>query len=185
MSGLIFALLATLLAGIGARDQLTVAGIAARQVQRPGLLGVAAATSIATSGAAAYGGALLAPMMGGNARLMFAALALAFAGVEMLIFAPRRMPEEPTQSLGATAIVLAAHQLTDAARFLVFAIAVATRAPISAGIGGAFGGACVVLAGWLAAENLPARQLSMIRRVVGTGLLLLAVVLAMKAMGRA
>ncbi len=184
MSGLIFALLATLLAGIGARDQLTVAGIAARQGQRPGLLVVALATSIATAGAAAYGGALLAPMMGGNARLMFAALALAFAGVEMLILAARKMPDEPTQSLGATAIVLAAHQLTDAARFLIFAIAVATRAPISAGLGGAFGGVCIVVAGWLAAESLPVRKLSIIRRSVGAALLVLAAVLAMKAMGR-
>ncbi len=184
MSGLLFAFLATLLAGIGARDLLTVAGIAARQGQRPGLIMVAIATSIATATAAAWGGALLAPLMGGDARLIFAALALAFAGGEMLVLTARRMPDEPTRSLGATAIVLAAHQLTDASRFLIFAIAVATRAPISAGLGGALGGAAVVLAGWLAAENLPARQLAMIRRPVGGGLLILAAVLAMKAMGR-
>ena len=72
MSGLLFAFLATLLAGIGSRDQLTVAGIAARQGQRPGLIMTAMATSIAAAAAAAYGGALLAPLMGGDARLMCA-----------------------------------------------------------------------------------------------------------------
>jgi Ca2+/H+ antiporter, TMEM165/GDT1 family len=184
MSGLLFALLATLLAGIGARDQLTVAALAARQGQRPGLILIAMATSIATAAAAACGGALLAPLMAGDARLMFAGLALAFAGGEMLFFSARRMPDEPTQSLGATAIVLSAHQLTDASRFLIFAIAVATHAPIPTGLGGALGGAGVVLAGWLAAGNLPKRQLSIIRRSVGAGLLILAAVLAMKAMGR-
>ena len=184
MSGLLFAFLATLLAGIGARDQLTVAGIAARQGQRPGLIMTAMATSIATASAAAYGGALLAPLMGGDARLVFAALALAFAGAEMLVFSARRMPDEPTQSLGATAIVLSAHQVTDASRFLILAIAAATHAPISAGLGGALGGTTIVLAGWLAADKLPGRQLAMIRRLVGAGLLILAAVVAMKAMGR-
>lgn len=185
MSALLFALVASLLAGIGARDQLTVAGIAARAGQRPGLLVIALATSTATAAAAAYGGALLAPLMAGNARLMFAALALGLAGGEMLVFTARRMPDEPTQSLGATAIVLTAHQLTDAVRFLILAIAVATRAPISAGLGGVLGGASVVLAGWLVAENLPMRQLALIRRSVGAVLLAVAAVLAMKAMGRA
>lgn len=183
MSGLLFAFLATVLAGIGARDQLTVAGIAARQGQRPGLLVIAVATSIATAAAAAYGGALLGPLMGGNARLMFASLALAFAGLEMLVLTARGMPAEPTQSLGATAIVLSAHQITDASRFLVLAIVVATHAPISAGLGGALGGAGVMLAGWLVAGSLPVRQLSMIRRAVGGGLLILALVLAMRAIG--
>ncbi len=181
LSGLVFALLAALLAGIGARDQLTVAGIAARQGQRPGLLVVAIITSVLTAAAAAYG----AELMAGNARTMLAALALALAGGEMLVFRARRMPDEPTQSLGATAIVLAAHQLTDAARFLIFAIAAATHAPISAGLGGALGGAGVVLAGWLAAESLPMRQLALIRRIVGAVLLALAVWLALRAVGRA
>lgn len=184
MSGLLFALMATLLTGIGARDQLTVAGIAALHGARPGLIGVALLTSISTATAAAYGGALLAPLLAGNARLMFASLALALAGAEMLFLSARRMPDEPTQSLGAIAIVLSAHQLTDAARFLVFAIAVATRAPISVGLGGALGGACVVLAGWLAAENLPAARLSLIRRPIGGALLILAAVLAMRATGK-
>lgn len=185
LSGLLFAFLATLLAGIGARDQLTVAGIAARQGARPGLIGVAVATSIVTAAMAAYGGSLLAPLLAGDARLMFASLALALAGGEMLLLSARRMPDEPTQSLGAIAIVLSAHQLTDAARFLVFAITVATRAPISAGLGGALGGTCIVLAGWLAAGTLPTARLSLIRRPVGGALLILATVLAMQAMGRA
>lgn len=48
MTGFLFAFLACLIAGIGARDQLTVAALAVRQGQRPLLLVVAVLVSIAT-----------------------------------------------------------------------------------------------------------------------------------------
>lgn len=185
MTGFIFALLATLLAGIGARDQMTVAALALRQGQRPGLLGIAVLTSIATAAFAAYAGLKVAPLLSANARMIFAAIALALAGDESLLLRPKHLPEEPTQSLGATAIVLTAHQLTDAARFLVFAIAVATAAPIPAGLGGAVGGAATVTAGWLLAAELGRLPLVAARRMIGVVLLALAVWLALRALGRA
>ena len=94
------------------------------------------------------------------------------------------MPDEPTHSLGATAIVLLAHQLTDAARFLVFAIAVATAAPIPAGLGGAVGGSATVAAGWLFAAELGRFRLGLVRRIIGAILLALAAWLALRALGR-
>ncbi len=184
MTGLIFALLATVLAGIGARDQLTVAALAARQGQRPGLLMIAVIASVATAAFAAFAGLKVAPLLTANARMIFAAIALALAGGESLLLAPRKLPDEPTQSLGATAIVLLAHQVTDAARFLVFAIAVATAAPIAAGLGGAVGGSATVAAGWMFGAQLGRFRLGMVRRVIGAILLALAGWLALRALGR-
>jgi hypothetical protein len=106
---------------------------------------------------------------------MFAALALAIAGVESLLSAPPRKPGEPTHSLGAVAIVLAAHQAGDAPRLLVLAIAVATHAPIPAAVGGAIGGSAVIALGWSTPEFTEWRGLKTTRRIVGGLLLALAI----------
>ena len=101
----------------------------------------------------------------------------------MLLFGPRQVPDEPTHSLGAAAIVLLAHQLTDAARFVVFALAVVTSAPIAAGMGGAAGSAATVALGWLAAADLPLREVITARRIAGGVLVLLAASLALSGIG--
>lgn len=185
MSGFLFAFLATLIAGIGARDQLTLAGLAARHGQRPALLAIAVLSGIATSAIAAWAALTVLPMLGGNSAggRILTAIALGLAGAEMLLPGSRRVPDEPTQSLGATGIVLFAHQLTDAARFVIFALAVATAAPIAAAIGGGAGSVAVVAIGWLAAGDLPLRQVASARRIGGAVLLIVAAVLAMTARG--
>ena len=186
MSGFLFAFIAALLAGIGARDQLTVAGLAARNGQRLGLLAVAVLCAAMTGVIAGWAAGLVVPLLEGNARAgqVLIAVALAFAGAEMLVLGARKPPEEPTQSLGATGIVLTAHQLTDAARFFIFAIAAATAAPIPAGAGGAVGGIAVVALGWIAAEDMPLKLSSIVRRSLGVVALLLAVWFAMHGLGR-
>jgi putative Ca2+/H+ antiporter (TMEM165/GDT1 family) len=185
MNGFLFTLLATFLAGIGARDQVTVAGLAARQGQRPGLLIVGIAVSFASAAAAVWAAKAIAPMVAlPNARLFLAAMALGFAGSESLMFSPRKLPQEPTLSLGATAIVLLAHQLTDAARFLIFAIALATSAPLPAGIGGAAGGLAAVTLAWTFPEVLAHPRLRLVRRIVGGVLLVLALFLGFRALGK-
>ena len=176
--------MACLLAGLGARDQMTVAGLAGRQSGRPGLLALALVTSFATAAFAAYAAIKIAPQLNGDARTIFAGIALVLAGGESLVMAPRRLPEEPTSSLGATAIVLLAHQLTDAARFLIFAIAVKTGAALWAGVGGALGGAAVVTLAWTFPEAFEWRNLRWVRRGIGTVLLLLGAWLILRAMGR-
>ena len=113
-----------------------------------------------------------------------AGLALAMAGVESLLLMPGRRPQEPTLSLGALGIVLLAHQATDAARFLVFAIAVATAAPLPVGIGGAAAGMGIVFAGWLAPELVLDPRLRTLRRGLGALLLALGAFLCLRAMGR-
>lgn len=175
MTGLLFTLLAVLLASLGARDQATVAALADPRGSGGGsgggLLATAIAVSLLSAALAAAAAVAVAPMLTPKARMIFVAMALALAGLESLVFSPRRRPEEPTRSLGAFAIVLFAHQLTDSARFLVFAIAVATAAAIPAGIGGAVGGAVAVTAAWLAPDLLAGDGVRLARRIIG-GLLL-------------
>ena len=172
-----------ILAGLGARDQATVAALAERQGQRSALLLVALACCIATAALAAWAGSTVLPMLTPKARTILAAMALALAGAELLVIGGRRRPEEPTLSLGAVGIVLLAHQVTDAARFLVFALAVAAAAPLSAGAGGAAGGAVAVGAAWLAPEYFAGARLRTIRRAIGGVLLIVSAVLAARALG--
>jgi hypothetical protein len=184
MTGFYFAFLAVLLAGIGARDQVAVAGLVLRQGARPGVLVVAVAVSLATAALAGWAATAVAPLLAPPARLFFAALALALAGGESLLIRPRRGPQEPTASLGALAVVLLAHQATDAARFLIFAVAVASGAPLPAAIGGAAGGAAMVAAGWLAPELATHPRTRTLRLGLGVVLLLAGLFVGLRALGR-
>jgi hypothetical protein len=161
------AFLAALLAGVGARDQMLLAGLAARRFLPFMLLAVALLTATFAGVAAAKAAAVLAPLLSPSARVMFAGMAAIVAGLECIAVVPKPMPEEPTRSLIAAAVVLLVHQLTDGARFLVFAIAVATAVPDAAALGGAAGGVATVLIGALAGELLIAGRLRLIRRVIG------------------
>lgn len=174
MTGFLLAMIATFLAGFGGRDQVLVAGFAARQGQRPTLLLVALASAVLAAGAAIWLAGALVPQMAPPVRRMLAVLALGLAALEMLLIKPGRRPEEPTQSLGAFGIVLLAQQLTDASRFLLFAIAVASTLPGAAGLGGAVGGAAVVTLGWAGDRALLDLPLVRIRRWLGGALLVLA-----------
>lgn len=183
MTGMLFALITTLIVGLGARDQVLVAQLSARQQGRPALLLVAMASGALAAALAAWGGAQVAGLMAGPARLFLAALALSLAALELIALQPRRAPEEPTHSLGAFAIVIFASQLTDAARFLVFALAALTRAPLTTGLGGAIGAALIVAAGWMAADALRAPRLSGLRKWLGAVLMLAALAVGARAMG--
>ncbi len=184
MIGLYFTLLAVLLSGLGARDQVLVAALSRRQGQRPGVLIIAGAASVLTAAVAAWLATSIAPLLGPEARSFLAGLALLFAGGESLIFASRRAPQEPTRSLAALAIVVTSHQLTDAARFLIFGVAVATNAPIPAAAGGAIGGMVLVGAAWAFPEVIANRRLRLIRRLVGAGLVLIGLYVCLSAIGK-
>lgn len=183
MAGFLFALLAMLVAGFGARDQLLVAAISVRQTGRGVALFVALASAVLTALAAVWLARASAPLLAGNARIMFAALALAVAGLELIWTQPARLPAEPTRSLGAFALVLFAQQLTDGGRFLLFAIALASDTPLSAGLGGACGAALVIAAGWAGGAELLGLRLQPLRRGLGLALIVLAVWLAWSVRG--
>jgi hypothetical protein len=106
---------------------------------------------------------------------MLAAMALGVAALEMLVWRVRAVPAEPTRSLGAAGLVLLGLQLTDAARFLLFAIVVASLLPGAAGLGGALGGMVVVAIGWAGGQALIDLPLARWRRWLGGALLVLAI----------
>ncbi|WP_395391140.1 hypothetical protein WBP07_11270 [Novosphingobium sp. BL-8A] len=180
MSAFYLTWIAVLLAGFGARDQMTVAGLARRQGARPGVLLVALACAVLTAGIAGWAASLLLVQLPPPARAIFAGIALAMAGAELMIFVPRRDPKEPTNSLGALALVLFAQELTDAARFLIFGLSVGLAAPVAAGAGGALGGAALAGLAWAAPDLLDRGALCWIRRAIGLLLLLAAAVLLLQ-----
>lgn len=183
MSGFIFAFLATLLASLGARDQLLVAQMSARQGSRPGLLIVAVLSSAACSAAAAWlATVFVAEVPTVQARKVFAGLALVFAGGEALLLAAKRPPEEPTNSLFAALLVLSAQQITDAARFLILALAMVTAAPFTAGMGGGAGSVLALGLAWIAPEIGSRPELRKLRRLAGVFLLVAGGVLVWRGM---
>jgi hypothetical protein len=160
-----------------------LASLARGQGQRPALLVVAVLLSCATAALAAWASLLIAPMMVTNARLMMVALALGLAALECWLQTPPRAAHEPTRSLAALGIVLASQQLTDAARFLIFAIAIAVSAPFPAGLGGAVGGIVLLAAAWAVPEYFVWRSLRKVRRWISVPLLMLAIYQGLKAVG--
>ncbi len=173
MTGFLFALLASVIAGFGARDQVLVARMALQQRARPMVLIVALAAALGSAAVASWAGLTLVSPMVPRARLLLAAMALGLAALELLFIQPGRKPEEPTASLGAFAIVLVAQQLTDAARLLVFVIVASSTMPLAAAAGGMLGCAVTVAAAWVAGPDLVRLPLVAVRR--GLSLLLAAV----------
>lgn len=182
MSAVLFSLLAVLALGLGARDQLTLAAMTRRRGPRPAFLIVALSTGLGSMALAVWAAQAIAAAMPAPARLLFAALALGIGGLEMLLRRQASEPLEPTDSLGAFAIVLLAQQVTDASRFTVFALALATHAPIGAVLGGAGASAILALLGWLAADMIADRDWIAPRRVMGIAILLGAMLLALRAL---
>ena len=183
MTGLILALVAVLLSGLGARDQLTVAGLSRRQGARPALLLVGVLVCCLSAGFAGWAAALVGPLLAAPARQFVAAIALALAGGEALLMRPARHAKEPTLSLGAFAVVLLALQLTDAARFLIFGIALAAGARLPAVMGGALGGAILLAAAWGASDLITWPRLRVVRRTIGAAMLLAGLWFALEALG--
>lgn len=185
MPALFLALLTSALAMLGGRPARLTARMAEASRGSAGLLVVAWLCAAASSASAAWAGRLLAPEVAAPAaKAMFAALALGLAAIELIVARDRAVPAEPTRSLGATALVLFAGQLTDAARFLVLALAVATGAPVLAAAGGTLGTGAVLSAAWAMAGEWDLRvPLRAIRLWAGALFALAAIVVALNARG--
>jgi len=184
MAGFSLTFLAALLAGLGARDQALVAGLSRAQGKRPGVLVSACAIGIASMVFPVWLATLAGPMLTCEARGFLAGLALLLGGAEALILSPRRAPQEPTRSLAALAIVLASQQLTDAARFTVFALALGTNAPIPVAVGGAMGAAVLLGAAWGFPDIFVHPRMRLARRLVGAGLVLVGLCACLAAIGK-
>jgi Ca2+/H+ antiporter, TMEM165/GDT1 family len=166
----------------GGRDQALVALWADRLGRSAPLLVVAVACACLSAGAMAWIGAEFAALLPRRAAQMLIAFALALAAAELAL--PVRLPaaQEPTRSLVAIAIVLTARQFGDGARFAVLALAAWTALPLTAGLGGALGGAAAVALGWaVGAEALARWNLRSLRIALGAGLAIAAVLVGLDA----
>ena len=173
MAVFLLTMLAALIAGVGARDQLLTASMAARRGAGIGVLAVAVGAALLSAGLAGWAGAITAPLIEPLARTYLMAMALGLAALEMIVLRPGRQASEPTESLGALAVVLLAQQITDAARLLVFALAAGSAVPQFAIAGGMLGCAATAVLGWSAGGKLAALPLLRVR--AGLGLLLAAI----------
>ena len=182
MASFLLTLLAALAVGVGARDQMLVAWMAARPGAKSGpgvgLLVTAIGVALFSAGLAGWAGSLAAPQLAPPARVLLVALALGLAALELLVLRPGRRPAEPTASLGALAVVLLAQQVTDAARLLVFALAASSAVPPLAIAGGMLGCAGTALIGWMGGARLAALPLIWVRRALGVVLAGIAAYLA-------
>jgi Ca2+/H+ antiporter, TMEM165/GDT1 family len=175
MAAALYAFIAAMIAGIGARDQMLVAGLVARQGRGWPILLVGLTTAMLSSAAVILAARAIGGELNNRAGILLAALALALAALELALVQPRRAPQEPTHSLGAAGIVLLSVQITDATRFLIFAIAIATEAPRTAGLGGMAASLVVITVGWLGGAELLAQPLRPARRVLAALLMLVTI----------
>ncbi len=182
MDGFLLALLLVAALATGGRDQLMVA-LWAQQLGRSGqLLGVAMACACLSAAVMAWVGAEFAALLPRRAAQMLVAFALALAAAELAWPARAPAAQEPTRSLGALAIVLLARQLGDGARFAVFALAAWSVWPVTAGLGGAIGGAAAVALGWAAGAHRLARwPLKVLRWALAAGLAVAALFVGLDA----
>ena len=182
MAAFLLALLAALAVGVGARDQMLVAWMAARPgvTAGPGfgLLVTAIGSALLSAGLAGWAGMLAAPQLAPPARGLLVAMALGLAALELLVLRPGRRPAEPTASLGALGVVLLAQQLTDAARLLIFALAASSAVPQFAILGGMLGCAGTAVLGWSGGDRLTQLPLTSVRRALGVLLAAIAVFVA-------
>ncbi|WP_017666368.1 hypothetical protein [Porphyrobacter sp. AAP82] len=153
MDGFLLALLLVAMLATGGRDQLMVAQWADALGQSVQLLGVALACACLSAAAMAWIGAEFASLLPRRAAQMLVAFALAIAAAELAMPVRLKRPNEPTRSLAALGTVLLARQIGDGARFAVFALAAWTVWPVTAGLGGALGGAAAVGLGWAAGSD--------------------------------
>jgi hypothetical protein len=175
--------IAVLLSGLAARDQVTVASQSRAHGRRWQVLAIAILVSALTAAFAGWAAYLIVPLMEPAARVFLCAMSVAFAGLESLVIAPRAARREPGSSPVMFLLTLLTHQLTDAARFIVFGIAVALQAPITAAAGGALGGIVLVGAAWAFPGLVLNPTARLARRLLGLGFILVGAWLAMTALG--
>jgi hypothetical protein len=180
----LLAFVAAALATLAGREAVRVARLSAALGGGTALLVVAGFACAIASVLAARLGAVLAGGLVPEARGMLVALALLLAAGEVLVLRPGRAPAEPTRSLGALLLVLAAGQLTAGAAPVIFALAGATGSPWAAAAGGALGSGAGLAAAWSMAGEWETRlPLALLRHAVAAGFLAAAAATGLSARG--
>jgi hypothetical protein len=173
---------AVLLSGFAARDQVAVASQSSAHGRRVPALAIGIIVSILSAAFAGWAAQLIVPLMLPAARVFLCAMAVAFAGIESLVIAPRGAKREANASLGLFGLIMLAHQLTDAARFIVFGIAVALIAPVVSTAGGALGGMVLVGMAWAFPTLVLNEKARLARRALGFVFILVGAYVAMRAL---
>jgi putative Ca2+/H+ antiporter (TMEM165/GDT1 family) len=165
MPGFFLALLACLALIVPGRDGVRVAQLAERLGPGAGLIAAIWISALASNALAGWFATLLAPVMPGQARLMFLAFALVLGALELVLRRNPPAPREPTRSTSAILLVLLASQVTDGARLLVVAVALYTAQSVAAAAGGALASGAVLtlamLAGGAWRSRLPLRPVAL------------------------
>lgn len=179
------ALVVAALAGIGDRPAW-LAAILADRLRSVAVVAIAALLALAlASGLAAAAGALIAPRLTPEAKLLMLSLALMLQGGGAFgrTKAPERLDGWRIGGFATAFLGLFILAFGEGVQFIVFALAARTPLPWLAGVGGAAGGSAVVVAatmlgerGWLA---LPLRR---IKVAVAALLLLTGATLALAAL---
>ena len=180
------ALVAAAAAQIGDRTAW-LAAILADRWRRPGLVIACAALGLlAAGGIAAAGGAVLAPMLAPNAKLLLLALALLLQGSGNLVRAKApdrlqgwRIGPAPTAFLGIFILAFG-----DGVQFIVAALASRSPVPALAAVGATLGSLAVVAPAALLGEEAWLKMpLRTSRRVIGIVLLIAGATMAISALG--
>ena len=184
MPAFFLTMMACLVITLGGREQVRTARLAAGLGKSAILLVIVWVCAIATSAIAAWVATLMAPLMPGQAKQMFVAIALLLSAAELAFLRAGPAPKEPTRSAGAIGIVMFAAQLTDAARFLVMALTLQTGEPVLAAAGGAFGSGLALTLALLAASEWGARVPQRLLSYLAAGVLAsIAIVMGLSARG--
>jgi len=182
VASFLLALLLVFALALGGRDQWLVARWADALGRSAPLLLVGIVSAALTAALMAWAGSALAGLLPPRAQWMLVAFALAIAAAELAFPVSIAAPREPTRSLGAIGLVLAARQVGDAARFAVLALAAATSLPAAAALGGMLGGGAGIALGWsLGAQGLARWPLGWVRRGLALCLVLAALFIGLNA----
>jgi Ca2+/H+ antiporter, TMEM165/GDT1 family len=182
VDGFLLAMLLVAALATGGRDQRMVAGWSDSLGQSAALLGAALATSCLSAGAMAYIGSEFASLLPRRAAQMLIAFALALAAAELALPVRLKEPQEQTHSLASLGIMLLARQFGDGARFAVFALAAWSAWPLTAGLGGAIGGAAAAALGWAVGDETLVRwPLRPFRIALAIGLAIAALFIGLAA----
>ncbi len=162
MAALYLTFLAVALATLTGREAVRVARMAAAGAQTGALLAVVLVSAGLACAAVAWVAGTFGGLLDDEQKVWFVAAALALAALEVLFLDPPKPAEEPTQSLGAIALVVFAGVLADAGGLLVLSLALYSGDPALAAAGGALAAATILSVAGIAAadwEKLPRRQL--------------------------
>lgn len=170
--------LAVTLAMLAGREAVRVSRFAGAGANAGALLALVAMVAMAACALAAWLAGNLAELLGPQQQGWFVAAALVLGALEVIFLDAPAPPREPTQSLGALALVLFAGVLADASGLLVLSLSVATGEPVMVVAGGGLGAAMVLGLAALAGDDWEKVPRQPLRWAVGVALLAGALVVA-------